>query len=129
MNDKRKIKVMIVEDEQDLLYLYKDFLKNKGYVISVTNTTAIHILDDYLEFQPDLIILDYRLPDGKNGVDAAKEILLEYPSVPILLTSAYDSIESIFKNEEIFEGKKIVLVIKPIKLHLLHKLIQEIIST
>ena len=129
MSDKNKIKVMIVEDEQDLLYLYKDFLKNKGYAVLVTNTTATHIMDDYLEFKPDLIILDYRLPDEKNGIDAAKEILLEYPSVPILLTTAYDSIKNIFNNEEMFKDKKITLVVKPIKLFILNKLIKELINS
>ncbi len=124
----KKIKVMIVEDEQDLLNLYKAFLTNKGYTVLVTNTTAIHIMDDYLEFKPDLIILDYRLPDEKNGIDAAKEILLKYPSVPILLTTAYDSIKNIFNNEEIFKGKKITLVIKPVKLFVLNKLIKELIG-
>jgi DNA-binding response OmpR family regulator len=129
MINKNKIKVMIVEDEEDLLTLYKDFLKNKGYSVLVTNTTATHIMDDYTEFKPDLIILDYRLPDEKNGIDAAKEILLNYPSVSILLTTAYDSIQNIFNDEEIFKNKKILLVIKPIKLFLLDKLIKELIDS
>lgn len=128
MSDKNKIKIMIVEDEQDLLTLYKDFLKNKGYSILVTNTTAIHIIDDYTEFRPDLIILDYRLPDEKNGIDAAKEVLIKYPSVPILLTTAYDSILNVFNNEEIFKNKRITLAIKPIKLFVLDKLIKELIN-
>lgn len=128
MNDKNKIKIMIVEDEQDLLNLYKGFLKNKGYIVLATNTTATYIMDDYLEFKPDIIILDYRLPDEKNGIEAAKEILLRYPSASILLTTAYDSIRNIFDSEEIFKGKKIALVIKPIKLFVLNKLIQELIN-
>ncbi|MGN6349796.1 MAG: hypothetical protein ACTHLL_08630, partial [Candidatus Nitrosocosmicus sp.] len=75
-------------------------------------------------FRPDLIILDYRLPDEKNGIDAAKEILLNFPSVPILLTTAYDSIKNIFNNEEIFKDKRITLAIKPIRLFVLDKLIK-----
>ncbi len=129
MNDKNKIKVMIVEDEEDLLHLYKEFLINKGYIVLVTNTTATHITDDYLEFKPDLIILDYRLPDEKNGIDAAKEILLSYPSVPILLTTAFDSIKNTFNNEEVFKDKKITLVIKPVKLIILDKLIKQLIDS
>src|SRR6185437_5558930 len=123
---RKKIKIMIVEDEQDLLNLYKDYLKNKGYMVLVTNTTATHILDDYLEFRPDLIILDYRLPGGKNGIDAAKDILIPYPMVSILLTTAYESIKDVFNNEELFRGKRIELVVKPVKLSILDKLIQEI---
>jgi DNA-binding response OmpR family regulator len=129
MNDKNKIKVMIVEDEEDLLHLYKEFLINKGYIVLVTNTTATHIIDDYVEFKPDIIIVDYRLPDEKNGIDAAKEILLSYPSVPILLTTAFDSIKNTFNNEEVFKDKKITLVIKPVKLIILDKLIKQLIDS
>ncbi|HYO07188.1 MAG TPA: response regulator [Phototrophicaceae bacterium] len=126
---KDKVKVMIVEDEQDLLNLYKEFLKSKGYTVLVTNTTATHIMDDYLEFKPDIILLDYRLPGDKNGVDAAKEILEQYPEVPIMIITAYDSIKNIINSEKIFEGKKITLVVKPIKLLLLNKLIKELLDT
>ena len=126
---KDKVKVMIIEDEQDLLNLYKEFLKSKGYTVLVTNTTATHIMDDYLEFKPDIILLDYRLPGDKNGVDAAKEILEQYPEVPIMIITAYDSIKNIINGEKIFEGKKITLVVKPIKLLLLNKLIKELLHT
>lgn len=126
---KDKVKVMIIEDEQDLLNLYKEFLKSKGYTVLVTNTTATHIMDDYLEFKPDIILLDYRLPGDKNGVDAAKEILEQYPEVPIMIITAYDSIKNIINGEKIFEGKKITLVVKPIKLFLLNKLIKELLDT
>lgn len=126
---KDKVKVMIIEDEQDLLNLYKEFLKSKGYSVLVTNTTATHIMDDYLEFKPDIILLDYRLPGDKNGVDAAKEILEQYPEVPIMIITAYDSIKNIINGEKIFEGKKITLVVKPIKLLLLNKLIKELLDT
>ncbi len=125
---KDKIKVMIVEDEQDLLNLYKEFLKSKGYAVLVTNTTATHIMDDYLEFKPDIILLDYRLPGDKNGVDAAKEILEQYPEVPIMIITAYDSIRNIINGEKIFEGKKVTLVVKPIKLFLLNRLIKELLD-
>ncbi len=125
---KGKIKVMIIEDEQDLLNLYKEFLRSKGYAVLVTNTTATHIMDDYLEFKPDIILLDYRLPGEKNGVDAAKEILEQYPTVPIMIITAYDSIKSIIDGEKIFEGKKIAVVVKPIKLFLLNRLIKELLD-
>jgi DNA-binding response OmpR family regulator len=129
VSGKNNIKVMIVEDEHDLLNLYKDYLKNKGYTVLVTNTTAAHIMDDYLEFKPDLIIMDYRLPDEKNGIDAAKEILQNFPTVAILMITAYDSIKNIFNSEVMFKDKKIALVVKPIKLFLLNKLIKELVNS
>jgi DNA-binding NarL/FixJ family response regulator len=86
-------------------------------------------MDDYLEFKPDLIIMDYRLPDEKNGIDAAKEILQNYPTVAILIITAYDSIKNVFNSENVFKDKKIALVVKPIKLFLLNKLIKELVNS
>lgn len=119
---------MIIEDEQDLLNLYKDFLINKGYHISVTNTTASNIMGDYEEFKPDLVILDYKLPDGKNGLEAAKEIFDKYSNASILMISAFDSVKQAFNNEKQFISKNIKLLIKPFKLSKLNELAIELVN-
>jgi len=46
-------KVMILEDEQDILHLYKDFLRTKGLSVIVTSTTANEAMDDYEKYRPD----------------------------------------------------------------------------
>ena len=33
-------KIMIIEDDEDILLLYKDYLKKKGHIITVSSTTA-----------------------------------------------------------------------------------------
>lgn len=119
---------MIIEDEQDLLNLYKDFLINKGYHISVTNTTASNVLSDYEEFKPDLVILDYKLPDGKNGLEAANEIFGKYPFASILIISAYDSVKQSFNSEKKFVAKNIKLLIKPFKLSKLNELAIDLVN-
>ena len=119
---------MIIEDEQDLLNLYKDFLINKGYHISVTNTTASNVLGDYEEFRPDLVILDYKLPDGKNGLEAANETFGKYPYASILILSAYDSVKQSFNNEKKFVAKNIKLLIKPFKLSKLNELAIDLVN-
>jgi DNA-binding NtrC family response regulator len=119
---------MIIEDEQDLLNLYKDFLINKGYYISVTNTTASNIMSDYEEFKPDLVILDYKLPDGKNGLEAANEIFDRYPFASILIISAYDTVKQAFNAEKRFTAKNIKLLIKPFKLTKLNELTIELVN-
>ena len=59
-------KVMIVEDEQDILLLYKDYLKSKGHFVIVSSTTADEVLADYEKYAPDIVIIDYKLPGKKN---------------------------------------------------------------
>jgi hypothetical protein len=46
-----------------------------------------------------------------------------------MIITAYDSIKNIINGEKIFEGKKVTLVVKPIKLLLLNKLIKELLET
>lgn len=41
-----------------------------------------------VRLQPDLVLLDIRLPDG-NGVDAAREILLKCPDTRVLFLSSF----------------------------------------
>lgn len=124
----RLTRVMIIEDEQDLLNLYKDYLVSKGYIISVTNTTAISIMNDFNDFKPDILILDYKLPDDKTGIQAAKEIFQTSSTVGIIIITAYDSIRNNFYEDRDFESKKIKLLIKPFKLSELNKTIQQLLN-
>ena len=109
-------KVMILEDEQDILHLYKDFLRTKGLSVIVTSTTADEAMDDYEKYRPDFVIIDYKLPGKKNGLQAAKEILMRYPSGRILMLTAFDSVKDDLKKDLFFDDKTIQVLLKPVKL-------------
>ena len=92
-DNKKKIdkkKVMIIEDEIDILLLYKDYLNNKGFSVQATSTTANEALKDYETFCPNMLILDYNLPGKLSGLEAAKQILKKYPNAPIIIVTAYE---------------------------------------
>jgi len=65
---------MIVEDEEDILILYKDFLSGKGHEVA---TTFLNGEDMIKEIKSNIwdIFNRYRLPDNTNGIDVAIEIL------------------------------------------------------
>jgi len=50
--------------------------------------------------RPDIIIMDIKIP-GINGIDASYEILKDYPSVNILILTAYDNFDYIQKALDI----------------------------
>jgi len=81
--------ILIVDDEMDICYLLKGILKQKNFDSSVANTLldAQKALD---KEPPFLLILDNRLPDGM-GVDFIPYVKEKYPSVKILMVSAFDS--------------------------------------
>lgn len=109
-------KVMILEDEQDILHLYKDYLSAKGHSVIVTSTTANEALDDYEKYRPDLVIIDYKLSGKKNGLEAAKEILMSYPSGKILMLTAFHGVKDELEKDSFFADKMIQILIKPVKL-------------
>jgi len=123
-----KKKVMIIEDEIDILLLYKDYLNNKGFSVQATSTTANEALKDYENFYPNMIILDYNLPGKLSGLEAAKQILTRYPSVPIIIVTAYESVKNEMSNDHFFADKKVVLLLKPIKLHILEYTIKTLLE-
>jgi DNA-binding NarL/FixJ family response regulator len=109
-------KVMIVEDEHDILLLYKDYLKTKGHSIIASSTTADDALVDFEKYRPDLVIIDYKLPGLKNGLQAAREIFTKFPSARILIITAYENIKEQLNNDEFFRNKKVGIIIKPVRL-------------
>ena len=55
------LKLMIVEDDNELLLLYKDYFTMKGMTIIGTSYIAEEIEKDYEKFKPDIVILDYKI--------------------------------------------------------------------
>ena len=118
------IKVIIIEDEPDLLILYREFLLMKGYFIIFTDIKATNILNEYKKHKPDIIILDHNLHGERNGIEASKEVLKKFPDASILMISASSSITQTFHSEEVFKDKRIRLLIKPIKLQIIENYIK-----
>ena len=120
-------KIMIIEDEIDILLLYKDYLSNKGFLVLATSTTANEALKDYENFYPNLIILDYNLPGKTNGLEASRQILKKYPNVPIIIVTAFDTVKKELSQDQFFVDKNIVLLTKPIKLNILESNIKNLL--
>jgi len=82
---KTKDKILLVEDDQKLALLVKQYLENAGFLVAIENNgnKAVATIETY---QPDLIILDIMLP-GKDGLSICKEVRPNY-AVPILMLTA-----------------------------------------
>jgi DNA-binding response OmpR family regulator len=81
-------KVLIIEDDDDLLRITGDFLKSDGYEV-VTAQDGKSGVDLAVSCNPDLIILDIMLP-GLDGIQVCKEVR-NISHVPILIVSAKKS--------------------------------------
>jgi DNA-binding NtrC family response regulator len=115
--------IMLIEDEEDILLVYRDFLERKGYKIEVSAPTANEISRDYEVYRPDLVILDYRLPGYMNGLQAAEEILRKHELARILIVTAFEDAKKELAKNEFFNNKKISVLIKPVQLGHLARII------
>lgn len=78
-------KILIIEDEEAIADLEKDYLELSGFEVTIENTGDIG-LATALGGEFDLIILDLMLP-GMDGFEVCKKIR-EEKNVPILMVSA-----------------------------------------
>lgn len=82
--------ILIVDDEPIWLKVLKKMLETKGYMVreAASGADALNTLKSY---EPDLILLDVRMPD-MNGFDLLDHIkqLPKLASKPVVLVSAMD---------------------------------------
>ena len=108
--------IMILDDEEDTLALYSDYLSNIGHRVLKTYVNADTILDDIHIETPDVYIIDYRVPGNKNGIEVAIEILEKFPSACIIFITAFELFDQEISKHHIFTDKNIDLLLKPVKL-------------
>ena len=82
---KRK-KILLVDDEPELLNMVTSILENEGYTNIKNASTASEEIDACKNFKPELAVLDVMLPDG-NGFDLLRE-LKRISDFPVLFLTA-----------------------------------------
>ncbi|MBQ6090480.1 MAG: response regulator transcription factor [Lachnospiraceae bacterium] len=85
ISDKKKEKILIIEDEQDIAELEKDYLELADFEVEIENDGKSG-LAKALESEADLIILDLMLP-GVDGFEICKRVR-EEKNTPIIMVSA-----------------------------------------
>ena len=83
--------ILLVEDENVFAKAVKKHLQRSGYKVEWAGDleTARKL---FKEVQPDLVLLDMRLPDG-SGLDLLSEIKLSNTNASVLVMSAYGELE------------------------------------
>ena len=112
--------ILIVDDEEELTTLYKEFVRTMGYD-AVSFTNPLLALEHYKERvdKYSLIITDLRMP-GMCGLEFAHKIRELDSSVKIFLITAFD-IADIESKWAVGTAKIDKVIQKPIKLSMLKK--------
>jgi two-component system OmpR family response regulator len=86
----RRRRVLIVEDEPALRLSYQRAFQPR-YDLAFASTGE-EALEQLAQHRFDVAVLDMRLPDT-DGVELLRRIRLTLPDLPVLITTAYMSIE------------------------------------
>ncbi len=79
-------KILVVDDDKDLLKLVATGLEEEGYEV-LTATSAQEALRTAYREHPDLVILDIMLPGSIDGIEVCRR-LRELTDIPIIMLTA-----------------------------------------
>lgn len=93
-----KTKVLIADDQIELLSLLKESLEKSGFIV-FTAMDGKEAIEKILQFNPDIAVLDYNMP-FKNGLEVASEIKNNpiYSHMPVIIVTARTEKESKIKG-------------------------------
>jgi two-component system response regulator (stage 0 sporulation protein F) len=80
-------KILLVDDEESIQIVYREEFEDDGYQVISALDGEIG-LAKFKEEQPDIVVLDIQMP-GMNGVEVLRQMKMINPSVPVILSSAY----------------------------------------
>jgi len=90
-------KILVVDDEKHIRMLYQEELEGEGYEV-VTSDGEEDILPLMTRVSPDVVVLDIKLGGNRSGLDLLQEIRGKDQSVPVILSTAYDSFQHDLKS-------------------------------
>lgn len=91
----KKEKILIVDDEKNILKSLEGILVDEGYNVKKAENglKALELVDT---FCPEMVLLDIWIP-GKDGIEVLKEIKNKYPLIEVVVISGHGSIETSVK--------------------------------
>lgn len=90
-------KILVVDDEKHIRMLYQEELEGEGYEV-VTSDGEEAILPLMERVAPEVVVLDIKLGSNRSGLDLLQEIRGKDQSIPVILSTAYDSFQHDLKS-------------------------------
>jgi len=87
--------LLVVDDEPQILRAVAGLLQDEGFEVltALDGETALKMVEAEA---PDLVLLDIALP-GLDGLEALTELKRQHPLLPVIMVSAYGSVENAVK--------------------------------
>ena len=90
------IRVMLVDDHEVVRQGLKSLLERREHIQIVAEAgTVAEAVAGAARAQPDVIVMDVRLPDG-TGIEACREIRAAQPAITVLMLTSYADDEAVY---------------------------------
>jgi DNA-binding response OmpR family regulator len=92
-------KILLIEDDNNLAFMLVDGLESDGFRIHHI-TRGEEAVEAFLEFEPDILLLDVNLKGAMTGFEASREIR-KRSEVPIIFTTSRAQFEDLQEGFQI----------------------------
>ena len=125
MNDNRKRKILVMDDESPIAEVISEFCKSFGFETKIL-TSGENALEAVKGYRPDLITLDLIMPEV-SGVEVLEQLKAdpETRDIPIIIISSIAGSTSV---EEMLKKQTQEILSKPVQLKTLKASIEEALS-
>jgi two-component system response regulator HydG len=117
-NEEVRPQLLIVDDDKEMCSTVADFFSREGFDVSCAHSAseALSLLENQ---DLDVVVTDLRMP-GLDGMELLKRIKAQRPDLPVILVTAFGSIEVAI---EATKAGAFYFITKPFKLRELHTLV------
>ena len=95
MTENAPPRILMVDDEPDLLESCARILEDEG-IECLTTTDPLQVMGMIRESAPEVLVTDFKMP-GMSGVELMEAVREEYPEIPIIMVSAYATVEGVVR--------------------------------
>lgn len=97
LNTTKKPRILIVEDDERLASLSRDYLESNGMEVGVVGDGKLAI-SRIIKEQPDLVVLDLMLP-GADGLEVCREVRGDYNNPILMVTARSEDVDQVLGLE------------------------------
>jgi two-component system, NarL family, response regulator DevR len=91
----RPLRLLVVDDHEVVRQGLVSLLERREHFQVVAEAgTAAEAVEMARKFEPDLVVMDVRLPDG-SGIEACREIRSEFPGTRVVILTSYPDEEAV----------------------------------
>ena len=121
-------RLLVLDDEPDLLFLYQLILEPEGYDVHLA-LSGFEQATDIEHFQPDLLILDYHLNLRRQSAEPLLRQLKAYPptsALPVILCTA--DAYALSDLEDFLRAHRVGVILKPFAIAALVALVRHLLA-